>query len=206
MTGMALTETVKDAKSRIRRETLDARDALSDSERVVLDRMIRERLFALPEWETAENILIYLSFGSEADTWEIVERAIDSGKRVYCPRITDRDKSEMDFYRLADKNDVEKNAMGICEPRGGEVFSHDTRDALMILPGVAFSTSHERIGYGGGYYDRYLASHDVRHCLAICYECQIRECFDEDGPVTDDLGMRPHIMITEKRLYRNDRL
>ena len=201
---MMRTEAVKDAKSRIRKETLDVRDALSGADRAVLDRMIRERLFALPEWKAAESILIYLSFGSEADTWAIVDEALASGKKVYCPRITDRDKSEMVFVRLADRTDVEKNAMGICEPAGDEVFAHDG-DALMILPGVAFSTSHERIGYGGGYYDRYLASHDVRHCLAVCYECQIGEFTDDEGPVTDILDVRPHIMITEKRLYRNDR-
>ncbi len=201
---MAQAEAVKDAKSRIRKEILDVRDSLSGEDRTVLDRMIRERLFELTEWETAENILIYLSFGSEADTWEIAKTALSSGKRVYCPRITDSGKSEMVFVRLADIKGVEKNAMGISEPTGTGVFSHD-EDALMIMPGVAFSTSHERIGYGGGYYDRYLASHDVRHCLAICYECQIRECFDAEGPVTDALDVRPHIMITEKRLYRNER-
>lgn len=205
MSGSAGKDRQKEAKARIRREVLGVRDALGDGDRRIFDRLIRERLFELPEWKGSQIILTYLSFGSEADTREIVRKALFAGKRVFCPRITDSDRGEMVFVRLRDAEDVEKNRMGIDEPAGDEVFAQDADDALMIIPGVAFSASLERIGYGGGYYDRYLAGHGGAKRLAICYECQVRESFDNKEQITGRFDVRPEMLLTEKRLYRNDR-
>ena len=152
------------------------RDALSEEARRDKGRRIRERLFSEESWQRAQKILMYLSFGSEVDTWEIAYRARSEGKQIYCPRVIDRAGGRMEFF-LTDLEDTKAGPFGIREPAGDDRWQGgtDRNEAVLILiPGLAFGKGGERIGYGGGFYDRYLSAHrELKERLALCYDCQV---------------------------------
>lgn len=154
----------------------ERRDALSAEARSDMDRRIRERLFSEESWQRAEKVLMYLSFGSETDTWEIARRARSEGKRIYCPRVIDRAGGRMEFF-LTDLEDTKAGPFGIREPVGDDRWQGGTDGnevSLILVPGLAFGKGGERIGYGGGYYDRYLSAYrELKERLALCYDCQV---------------------------------
>ena len=107
-------------------------------------------MVSLPEYEAASCVYCYVDYNHEVQTWPIMEQAIKDGKRVAVPRV---DGTAMDFYYIASREDLEAGYFGIMEPKHGLPMAEE-RDALFLMPGVAFDRAHHRVGYGGGFYDR----------------------------------------------------
>ncbi|MCR4764380.1 MAG: 5-formyltetrahydrofolate cyclo-ligase [Lachnospiraceae bacterium] len=196
-------------KSEYRKRMIKRRDALGTEERAEKDSRIRSRLFSDERWKQAEFVLLYLSCRSEADTREILREALRCGKRVFAPRITDPDKRLMDFYQVTGEEELKPGFRGIPEPAGEVCYTHRMdktgEKTLMLLPGVAFSTRGDRIGYGGGYYDRYLARVDLMNRVALCYDCQVTDPSGEDGFPAEPTDIRPDCIITESGMIVNDK-
>lgn len=112
-------------------------------------------------YREASYILAYVSKGREVDTRGIILHALANGKRVYAP-VADASSGTMEYYRIFDIYSLRKGAFGIMEPEAKEQnkFIPGEGRGLILVPGVAFDRSGNRIGMGGGYYDRYLASLD----------------------------------------------
>ncbi|MCR5674187.1 MAG: 5-formyltetrahydrofolate cyclo-ligase [Lachnospiraceae bacterium] len=166
-------------KAEIRARALSARDAIPAQTRREMDRRIRERLYALPVWQMSKTVLTYLSFGSEVDTWEIAGQAVSENKALFCPRIMDRRAGHMAFYRT-DPEHTMPGFRGIREPVGNEMWdaARASGGVLLLMPGVAFSVNGDRIGYGGGFYDRFLADRaDLMNRVALCYDVQVMREF-----------------------------
>ncbi|MBI5429449.1 MAG: 5-formyltetrahydrofolate cyclo-ligase [Nitrosomonadales bacterium] len=146
-------------KQALRQSIIAAREKLPDTERLRLSRMVIERTRALPAYHQARTVLGYLNFGAEfaAEGW--VRQALTDGKQVLLPHVN-RAGKHLDLYRVRDlRQDVAPGSWGIREPI---VERCDRFDALgkldfVLLPGVAFTRAGERLGYGGGYYDKLLA-------------------------------------------------
>ena len=119
------------------------------------------RLFAQSEaYKNAKSIYGYLPYNQEVRTTAMLEQAIRDGKKVAVPRVCGDD---MIFFYMTDFDRVEKSSFGIPEPLGDEPVADDPT-ALVLMPGLAFDKEGHRIGYGGGFYDRFLAAEPDHPC------------------------------------------
>ena len=141
--------------------------------------VLAARLFDRIEYKEADTIYIYLSYNQEVMTEPIIERAFSDGKRVAVPKTIMRQslsENYMEFIYINDETVFEVKK-GIQEPVDGEIA--DT-DALVIVPGLAFGKDMNRIGYGGGFYDKYFSAHKERKFfkVALCYDFQVFDTLD----------------------------
>ena len=130
------------------------------------------KLFAESDlYKNAKTIYGYLPYNQEVRTVPMLEQALRDGKRVAVPKCYG---DEMRFIYLDDLSAVEKGYAGIPEPIADEPVAHD-KTALVLMPGLAFTTTGQRIGYGGGFYDRFLSAEPDHPTLALCFDFQIQE-------------------------------
>lgn len=124
---------------------------------------------ASPLYKEAKTIYGYLPYNQEVRTIPMLEQALREGKRVAVPKVYG---DEMKFIYLDDLTKVEKGYSGIPEPILDEPVADDAT-ALVLMPGLAFDPQGHRIGYGGGFYDKFLASEPDHPTLALCYDFQM---------------------------------
>ncbi len=170
---------VKEAKRTLRREMLALRDTMTAADVAEKSLAIAGTLLASRAYREAACLYVYVETRGEVTMQEIRQAAWRDGKRVAVPKVEGRD---MTFYYITCEDDLEEGFRGIREPRAGCEPAHE-EGALMLLPGVAYDRDGNRMGYGGGFYDRYLAAHSGHVMAAPAYDCQIREqlpveCFD----------------------------
>lgn len=145
-------------KSSLRSNYLTARRRIDPATKAALDARILERLAGFDLYADAGLVLAYVSYGNEVDTRAVIESALASGKRVAVPRVLPH-KHKMDFYEIDGMGDLEEGFKGILEPRRGVSSPLGTVDLLgsvCLVPGLVFDADGHRIGYGGGYFDRFL--------------------------------------------------
>jgi 5-formyltetrahydrofolate cyclo-ligase len=163
----------KEKKKTLRNKILKVRDSLNIKEKETMDNRILNQLINSELYINAKSIFIYLSFGTEIDTNKIINKALEDKKEVYIPKIYKSDKS-MRAIRLSSFKDLKGNSMGILEPIDDSNFIEKENVDLIIVPGVVFDFKGNRIGYGGGYYDRYLESiKDLGNKVVLAYDLQI---------------------------------
>ena len=127
-------------------------------------------LFAASEaYRNAKTIYGYLPYNQEVRTVPMLERALREGKRVAVPKVYGE---EMRFIYLADLSKVAKGYGGIPEPIEDGPVAEDAH-ALVLMPGLAFDRQGHRIGYGGGFYDKFLAREPEHPTIALCYDFQL---------------------------------
>ena len=143
---------LKRAKRALRRNVLAGRDALSERERAAASLAIADRVAGLREARDAESAMVFWSFGSEVDTLPLIDRWLDESKIVALPRIEGSEVVPVAYGRGVPTSVA---SFGAREPVGGRVLEPKELD-LVIVPGVAFDRSCNRVGYGAGYYDRFL--------------------------------------------------
>ena len=142
----------------IRKQVFAARKAHTDQQIDDWSRKIAETVTALSEYSNSRRILAYADYNHEVMTKYIIEAAWKDGKEVAVPKVVGQD---MVFYKLTDFAQLEKGYFGIPEPARGEIVQWE--EALMIMPGVAFDRQNHRVGYGGGFYDKYLEKHPEQY-------------------------------------------
>ncbi len=207
-----------DEKKRIRREVLSVRNTLSPQLRQEKSSKILQTIYQMEIYKIADVILPYVNYQSEVITMPLIERTLVNGKKVFCPKVSGDD---MEFYRIVDMNELKEGYRGIKEPMGGQGFldflceiddlpdNPDVRNkvnnkTLVIIPGTAFDTGCHRMGYGKGFYDRYLtrllkSNIDV-YMLGIGYECQL---IDKVPCEVHDIVL--DMLVTEENIYRRKR-
>lgn len=179
----------------------ERRDGLGEKERIQKSCQAFQNLAALSEWQESQAVLTFVSFGTEISTQELIRSALDLKKAVYCPKVSPGSK-EMIFYRIRSVSELVPGFCGILEPRenGERYIPAAGCRTLMIVPGTVFDRKGHRIGYGGGYYDRYLgavAKKDRPFLAGLCFECQLA---DRIPAQPHDVGM--DMVVTEKRVIR----
>ncbi|WP_158589452.1 5-formyltetrahydrofolate cyclo-ligase [Butyrivibrio sp. CB08] len=187
-------------KNEARERAIAKRDGLDGELILEKSRVIFEKVTALTEYIEAENILVYASMRSEADTFELILDALSGGKRVFCPKVTDKKNGLMKFVPISSIEDLVEGYFGIREPvlpEGYKEPEFDLWKTLMIMPGVAFDKDRNRVGYSGGFYDRYLYGHKGLKAIAIAFECQVMDDIIE----MDHYDIRPDMLITEESTY-----
>ena len=172
-------------KSELRKQVLQEMKAIPRTQKVTMDLALTERLLQHPFYQEAKIIATYLSFPHEFQTHELIEQALKDGKKVLIPKTYP--KGRMDFV-VYDSQQLVKTSFGLLEPQGDLEVVDASQIDLIHVPGLAFTMEGYRIGYGGGYYDRYL-KHFTGHTLSPVYPCQIQDFIPEnhDIPVQEVL-------------------
>ena len=162
-------------KRRLRRRTIEKRDAIPLEERRALSEAICARAIESPEFQRASFVLLFASFGSEVDTTNLMAATLAAGKRLALPRVHPVTRElELREVRSVER-DLAPGLWDIPEPVPGDCPEVALEDLdFVLVPGVAFDYDGRRLGYGGGYYDRILArlSPGVP-AIAICFEAQL---------------------------------
>lgn len=192
------------SKKELRKEILARRDALSSEERQQKSTLICKQVIEQKEFQTADKVLLFASFKSEVDTIDIFKEARRLRKDIYYPRVIGK---EMEFYEVYTQEELREGYRGIREPEANpcrKISLHADDRIFVLMPGVAFDESGNRIGYGGGYYDKFLQQLELRlsqkniYKIAIAYECQIVEV----GMIeNEEHDVKPDFIITEESFF-----
>ena len=172
-------------KKALRKQVLQELKFLSAEEKEVMDAWLTEQLLLHPFYKKAKTIATYLSFPHEFQTARLIEQAQKDGKTLLIPKTYPHGK--MDFV-LYEPEKLERNSFGLLEPQGDFTILEPSQIDLIHVPGLAFNPSGYRIGYGGGYYDRYLSNYSG-NSISTLYPCQIQNFQHEhyDIPVEEVL-------------------
>lgn len=165
-------------KTQIREQMKEIRNKLSNDELLRMSRMIQEQLVSTEAYQLSSKVFIFVSFGNEVDTRMIIERALADQKKVYVPRV---EKHGLEFYEIHNLDGLVPSKFGVPEPEPNVALKYVPSENelkehhLMIMPGLAFDASGNRIGYGAGYYDRYLNRFPSNHFIkmAVAFDFQI---------------------------------
>ena len=164
-------------KKALRREIGAKKRAMSAEEIERASARLAEKFFQTELYRQAKAIYGYLSYNQEVRTEPILRRAQADGKRVAVPKVYG---DEMRFLWLDDLQQVAPGAYGIPEPiADGPVAMDET--ALVLMPGLAFDPEGHRLGYGGGFYDRYLAAQPNHPLVALCYSFQLLDHLETEA-------------------------
>lgn len=157
---------------------------------------IQEHLSSTSLWKEVSTIAITISRGNEVDTYQIIKKAWTEGKKVVVPKTYPK-KKEMVFFQITSFDELENTYFQLKEPKETVCFPYRREDIeLIIVPGVAFDRKGNRLGYGGGYYDRYLDHYKGNTCALAFEEQLVSEIPLEsyDVPV--------QMIVTENQVYK----
>ena len=169
-------------KKELRSTIRQRKRAMTEEEIVSRSRKLGELFAASEAYKNAKTIYGYLPYNQEVRTVPMLEQALRDGKRVAVPKCYG---DEMKFIFMDDLSKVEKGYANIPEPIADEPVADD-KTALVLMPGLAFDPQGHRCGYGGGFYDKFLAEEPDHPTLALCYEFQMLpylETEEHDIPV-----------------------
>lgn len=169
-------------KKALRKRIAEQKRAMTPEQIEAASQRLAERLFQTDAYQNALSIYGYLSYNQEIRTLPILRRAMIDGKRVAVPKVYG---DEMRFIWMDDLSLVAPGYYDIPEPIADGPVADDEL-ALMLMPGLAFDPEGHRVGYGGGFYDRYLAAHPDHKLVALCYGFQLvdhLDCEAHDIPV-----------------------
>ena len=188
------------SKQSIRSKYLARRDALSLSERREKSRMIREMLQKELCYREADMVLVYMDYRSEVMTSALVEELFLSGKKVFAPRVKGFD---ILFYEIHSLEDLEEGYQGIREPvEKQEMLLSEAelseKNCLVLVPGVVFDRKLSRMGYGKGFYDRFLEKYgEYVFSAGLAFSCQIAKQVP-----TEQHDRRLDLIVTENEVIR----
>ena len=169
-------------KKELRRSIRERKRAMTEEEIVSRSEKLAELFYASEAYKNARTIYGYLPYNQEVRTVPMLEQALRDGKRVAVPKCYG---DEMKFIFMENLSKVEKGYANIPEPIADDPVADDTT-ALVLMPGLAFDPQGHRCGYGGGFYDKFLAAEPEHPTLALCYEFQMLphlETEEHDIPV-----------------------
>ncbi len=166
-------------KSELRKQVLREMKAMPQEQKQAMDRALTERFLNHPFYQEAKVIATYLSFPHEFQTQGLIDQALRDGKKVLIPKTYPKGRMEFVVY---DPQQLVKTSFGLLEPQGDLEVVDAYQIDLIHVPGLAFTTEGYRIGYGGGYYDRYLENF-TGQTMSTIYPCQIQNFNSEDHDI-----------------------
>ena len=156
-------------KTELRREIRARKRTMTEAEIEERSARLARLFFASRAYQNAKTIYGYLSYNQEVRTVPMLRRALEEGKHVAVPKVYG---DEMKFIYLDDLSQVAKGYAGIPEPIADGPEANDP-EALVLMPGLVFDPQGHRIGYGGGFYDKFLAREPGHPTVALCYDFQV---------------------------------
>lgn len=184
------------SKRQLRSEIESLKSSLSLEKRREYDKNIYETVMKSQFYKNSSIIFIFVSYNNEVDTHSIIKKAIEDGKIICVPKIISK-KDGMKAVRIGDFNDLYPGAYGILEPLDFSNTIEPSNIDTIFLPGVAFDLSGGRVGYGGGFYDRFLKNAaDNTNKIALSYSFQLM-----DSVPMEKEDERIDGIITEKGIH-----
>ena len=180
-----------ESKKDIRKCVLEKRSQMTQEEWDEKSHRIYEKVVTHPFFFDAKTVCCYVDFRREVGTKSIIEEAWRRGKQVAVPKIED---GQMNFYYIQSWQEVSEGYYGILEPNTMKHLHDET--PLVIMPGAVFDRNRNRIGYGKGFYDRFLKAYPKSLTIALAFELQLV------GEVPhEEHDIRPEVLITEEEIY-----
>lgn len=168
-------------KKNIREEIIDKRNNLILDIKQNYDSLIFEEIINSEIYKKSKKIFTYISFGSEVDTIKLINYSFSNNKEVYVPKINKQTK-DMIALKIHNFNNMSVDKWGIIEPKSVDKTNIGTDFDLIIMPGIAFDKQGNRIGYGGGYYDKYISKlNNASNLLALAYDFQIIQDIESES-------------------------
>ncbi len=182
-------------KEELRREGTQIRKNLPETELTEKSKQIKKRLYKTEEFQQASTILFYVSYDNEVYTHDMIKETLSSGKNVVVP-ITEKEKHCLILSKLNSWDDLECSTYSILEPKKNYIHevSIDKID-LILVPGVVFDESGNRIGHGHGYYDSLLRKSKKALHIGLAFEVQII-----DSIPAEDHDVKVNKIVTEERI------
>lgn len=164
-------------KTELRRLIRTQKRAMTQQQMEKASRELGEKLAACPQYAAATTIYGYMPYNQEVRTIPMLERALAEGKQVAVPKVYG---DTMKFILVTDLTQMVDSDMGIPEPIADGPVADDPH-AMVLMPGLAFTVKGDRMGYGGGYYDKFLAAEPDHPTVALCYDFQLVDYIPTDA-------------------------
>ena len=182
------------SKRNIRKEILSFRRNMSEEDILTLSKVICKTINNHEFYEVCSDICLYMPIKNEVLVDLLIDDLLNTDKKIWLPKINE---DIMDFYLYTKNTGLNaNNKYNIPEPESDIILNPDSK-TLIIMPGAVFSVKGDRIGYGGGYYDKYLNLYPDCKTIAVCYDFQIL-----DAIPTEDYDVRPQYIVSEKRIIK----
>lgn len=182
----------KQTKQSLRNRIKEMKRSMPEKEIDEKSNKILEKLISIPEYEISERIYAYVSYNQEVSTAGFIKKAISDGKCVLVPKVYG---DIMRYHIIKSFDELKPGAYGILEPDND--MTDDVYEGFMLLPGLAFDEKKHRMGYGGGFYDKYLSGHKKHFKAALAYDFQVF-----DSIPAEEYDVPADIIVTEERIIR----
>ncbi len=190
------------AKNEIRKAVLAERKALDEETVALASQVICRRIMDIDVYEKAGDLCLYMPINNEVDVLLLAEVAIEQGKNVWVPKVINKSENgiagDMVFTRYEGSGEgvTVTGPYSIIESTSREVLEPD-ENTLIVMPGAVFTPWRDRIGYGGGFYDKYVHNHPQVKTIAACYDLQVVP----EIPV-EEFDVKPDYVVSETSIYR----
>ncbi len=190
---------IREQKKALRQSAKEFRSNMTEKDVFRLSQSIHTKLFQFPLFEQSDEILMYASLAGEVETLTLIQRLLDKGKKVYCP-VTQGET--MAFYRIFSPDDLKEGNFHVLEPTVNlrNIFIPGKEmKCCMILPGLMFDKKGNRLGYGKGFYDKYLSSLPEGNNItkiALSYDSMVK-----DKIPSEENDYQADYIITEYRIF-----
>ncbi len=188
---------IRPVKEGLRQKYKQQRAVMQPEEKAQIDEVIAARVASLWQYQRCRMLLIYVSTKIEVDTFRIIEHALAEGKTVAVPRCVPGTR-QMEFYRIDSVDELEPGTFGVLEPLPNpeKLVAEFAQDSLCVVPALSYDWNGFRLGYGKGYYDRFLSKYNGV-MIGICYSDCVQRKLPHgrfDRPV--------ELLVTERYLRR----
>lgn len=182
-------------KNSLRRHYKDIRNNMSLHECRVSDIEIFHGVADLDEYKNSSDVLVYVSSEIEVDTYMLIDHSLKAGKTVLAPRCIPN-SNDMEFFEIKSLDDLEAGAFGIYEPKSECLKKIGFDNACCIVPALSYDIRGYRLGFGKGFYDKFLSGFSGAK-IGICYEC----CMSHRLP-NDEFDINVDVVVTDKSAFR----
>lgn len=182
-----------DEKTRLRKQFLDQRDSLSQDFINITSKQIQENLRKISFFRNAKSVGAYFSIGSEVKTNDILQEILNSGKDLSLPKVI---KKNLIFKKITKISDLEQGSFSVMEPKENcqIIKDHD----VIVVPAIAATREGHRLGYGFGYYDRFLSAKKTI-TIALAFSKQVIRALPHDNH-----DVKIHYIVTEDEIIESD--
>lgn len=191
-----MTDMKKEEKKQLRKKYRNLRNSISREILIKNSNAIVNNLYSTDEYKSAQTIFTYINTGSEIITTELIKKAWEDKKTVAVPVMTDK-AHEMVFIKITDFSQLKENKYSILEPeiKTENILKADNR-TLVIVPGLVFDKEKYRLGYGGGYYDKFIDENETLANIALSMDFQLI-----DSVIREEFDRPLDKIITETKIY-----